>query len=96
MEPWTRVVGYLFVPVALRLVFTRTARAGGSDRDESHVRPSMSVLPGSGPASGLEPDGDDGDRDDAPADATRCHRCGAENDRDVAYTYCWRCLERIR
>ncbi|MFB6126738.1 MAG: hypothetical protein ABEJ79_05510 [Halolamina sp.] len=108
MEPWTWVVGYLLVLVVLQFVFTRVVRVSGSggsdrgdrsDRDESRGRPSMSVPLRSGGdlASGSDPDDDGvGLGDDAPAGVTQCPRCGAENDRDAAYTYCWRCLERIR
>ncbi|WP_254765152.1 DUF7577 domain-containing protein [Natrinema marinum] len=108
MELWGWLIGYiaLFALLHLLLYYLYARR----DDDESERTPSLadpnraSIHSSPGPDRYPRASDEFGDTDfpmDAPesdpdGETVRCPHCGAPNEADQTFTYCWNCASAIR
>lgn len=111
MERWGWLVGYLLLFVLLHavlyLVYVR--QAGTKERPTSSITEGSHSHPGSPPSEGYARRPDSraersryGDPSALEATMTfdgptvTCRQCGATNEADGSYTYCWHCISGLR
>ncbi|WP_226004390.1 DUF7577 domain-containing protein [Natrinema salinisoli] len=108
MELWGWLVGYiaLFALLHLLLYYLYARRDDGDgDRTPSFADPNRASMRSS-PGPDRYPRGGDDIRDADQADVdreleftgetVRCPHCGARNEADQTFTYCWNCISGLR
>ena len=71
-------------------------RDGGTDRRSGGSSPSDDPRETGRASEGDRSDDFDQPHHDVDGETIECPRCGAVNDADRTYTYCWRCISAIR
>ncbi|NKE35465.1 hypothetical protein GWG54_06480 [Natronococcus sp. JC468] len=103
MELWGWLVGYvaLFALLHLVLYYAYVRREDGDGvRSPSVADPGPNQSrSGSSPGSEQYTGGSDDDGDpelEFDGETIRCPHCGARNDADRTFTYCWNCVSALR
>lgn len=106
MALWGWLIGYvaLFALLHLLLYYLYARRDGDeNERTASLADPNHASLhssPGSDPYPRATDDVRDADRDDHDRDVDgetiHCPHCGAPNEADQTFTYCWHCVSGLR
>ncbi|MFA9502143.1 hypothetical protein ACERIM_05100 [Natrinema sp. H-ect1] len=104
MELWGWLIGYiaLFALLHLLLYYLYARRDDGDgERTPSLADPNRASVRSS-PGSDRYPHASDDaepvldDRAVVDGEPTRCPHCGAPNEGDQAFTYCWNCVSALR
>ncbi len=103
MELWGWLVAYLILFALLHLVvYTFYANRKGDEGRENDGRtppPSLTDGSGTGVPYSAGPDGYPSTEDhdhDVDGESVSCPHCGAPNDADRTFTYCWNCISTLR
>ena len=104
MELWGWLVAYLVLFALLHLVLyvfyaNRESDERGRESDDRTPAPSLTDGSRTGTPYSSSPDGyptpDDVDHD-VDGESIQCPHCGAPNDADQTFTYCWNCISTLR
>ena len=101
MELWVWLVAYLvlFALLHLLLYVFYLNRESRRDSDERTPVPSLTDGSRSGASYPSSPDGYPAPEDhdhDVDGESISCPHCGAPNDADQTFTYCWNCISTLR